>query len=153
MPTKLTKYQELIDTLETIQSDDCMVWPYSKMHHRKWNYGQLTHKQKRVFVHRIAFWFTNGRWPEPLARHTCDNPPCFNPRHLVEGTVLDNSRDMVARGRAPSAARKLTANEVLAIRASVGGGYFNGTKALAAKFGITESGVYAIIKRRSWKHI
>src|SRR5574338_1616531 len=32
--------------------------------------------------------------------HHCDNPPCFNPEHLFEGTIRDNSLDAVQKGRA-----------------------------------------------------
>jgi hypothetical protein len=31
--------------------------------------------------------------------HECDNPSCFNPRHLSFGTYARNLRDCVARGR------------------------------------------------------
>lgn len=33
------------------------------------------------------------------AIHTCDNPPCCNPKHLRVGTPLDNAKDMVAKKR------------------------------------------------------
>jgi hypothetical protein len=38
--------------------------------------------------------------PGQVIRHTCDNPPCVNPLHLMVGTQRDNSQDMAQRGRA-----------------------------------------------------
>lgn len=31
--------------------------------------------------------------------HRCDNPPCFNPEHLFQGTGTDNQIDSVIKGR------------------------------------------------------
>ncbi len=31
--------------------------------------------------------------PYDIARHTCDNPYCFNPDHIIIGTRADNNRD------------------------------------------------------------
>lgn len=36
---------------------------------------------------------------DELTRHTCDNPQCCNPDHLLIGTHQDNVDDMIARGR------------------------------------------------------
>lgn len=34
-----------------------------------------------------------------VARHTCDNPPCMRPDHIVPGTQVDNNVDRDSRGR------------------------------------------------------
>jgi hypothetical protein len=54
-----------------------------------------------VYAHRVAFEQTWGITLRPgqVVRHTCDNPPCINPLHLIVGTVGDNNRDIVERGR------------------------------------------------------
>jgi hypothetical protein len=55
-----------------------------------------------ALVHRIALAAALGRdlIDGMLACHRCDYPRCARPRHLYEGTPLDNVADMVARDRA-----------------------------------------------------
>lgn len=54
--------------------------------------------------------------------HSCDNPPCCNPEHLSVGTVHDNIRDMISKGRqrgangASNGSAKLTERKVRNIR-------------------------------------
>lgn len=51
-------------------------------------------------ANRVAWAIANRQEPGDLVvRHTCDRPICCNPAHLLIGTVADNSRDMVERGR------------------------------------------------------
>ena len=59
------------------------------------NYGIHNH----VRVHRLVFAHHNDGASPPVVRHTCDNPPCCNPSHLLGGTMADNGADMAARGR------------------------------------------------------
>ena len=52
-------------------------------------------------LHRVA-WEAFNAEPIPqgmLVRHTCDNPACINPEHLILGTHQDNSDDMLERRR------------------------------------------------------
>lgn len=59
---------------------------------RVWFEGRATK------AHRLSFFLHHGYWPG-VCRHSCDNPPCYNPTHLLDGTVGDNNRDRDSRGR------------------------------------------------------
>lgn len=75
-----------------------------------------------IKAHRLAWAMHNGADPAGLViMHTCDNPPCVNPEHLVAGTTLDNQADKVRKGRQASGdnhgSAKLTSAQVADIRA------------------------------------
>ena len=106
--------------------------------------------------HRLAYCKANNLSLEDIAgfviRHTCDNPGCVNPEHLVIGTQAENMRDMAERVRGTVGERnkhaKLTAADVLAIRAA------KATQAVLAKqYGVTQCTISSIQSRKSWAHI
>lgn len=59
-------------------------------------------------AHRAALAAKLGRPVVGVTRHTCDNPPCVNPEHLIEGTQAQNLADAVRRGRIARGPRKDT---------------------------------------------
>lgn len=64
-------------------------------------YGVFSRGHVNVLAHRDA-WEKANEQPIPagmVVRHSCDNPPCINPDHLLLGTQADNMRDKVLRGR------------------------------------------------------
>ncbi|WP_052380944.1 HNH endonuclease [Sphingomonas sp. FUKUSWIS1] len=65
-------------------------------------YGRFKIASREVrHANRVAWTIANRREPGKLiVRHSCDRPVCCNPRHLLIGTTLDNTRDMIERGRA-----------------------------------------------------
>jgi len=63
-------------------------------------YGSIRLEGSMQKAHRAAYQIVHGEIPAGLVvMHTCDNPPCINPAHLVLGTVADNNRDRHAKGR------------------------------------------------------
>jgi len=74
--------------------DECLMVPQR-------GYGDVNYNNgSRMKAHRASYIAHNGPIPEGLVvRHTCDNKGCIEPRHLLIGTVLDNARDAVERGR------------------------------------------------------
>lgn len=77
--------------------DEC--WPWTGWTTSQ-GYGVIGLGGRDEKAHRAAWIVTRGPIPRGLViRHTCDNPPCVNPTHLLLGTQLDNIRDRVERGR------------------------------------------------------
>lgn len=74
---------------------DCWIWTAGK---DDAGYGQFRFEGKNIKAHRVAFFLHNGYWPV-FTRHTCDNPPCVNPEHLLDGNHTENMNDMYKRER------------------------------------------------------
>lgn len=115
-------------------------------------YGQMRIGGKYERAHRIAWFFTHGRWPALCVCHRCDNRLCVNPAHLFLGTHADNQADKVAkarqaRGSAHGRAR-LTEADVLYIRRSE-----RSVPALATKFGVPVECIRHARKGITWKHL
>jgi hypothetical protein len=134
--------------------DDC--WEF-KGHRRENGYGWFSYNGKSTNAHRIAYTLTHGEIEEAMfVCHSCDNPPCCNPRHLWLGTSADNTSDMDAKGRRRSIPQhgskhglsKLTEDDVISIRGSDAS-----PTEIARAFGVTRQCVMSVINRRTWRHI
>ena len=130
--------------------DECWEWTKGT---DKDGYGMLPFQMETLRAHRVAYELATGKSADGLVIcHSCDNPPCQNPKHLFPGTVADNNRDKAQKGRAPGNSRgtladlrrRLTAEQVEAIRqADVSA---HGAKAeLARQYGISHEHVRRIL--------
>lgn len=110
------------------------------------------------FVHRLVLETFVGPCPEGMqTRHLDGNPANNWVGNLVWGTAMQNKEDRVRHGkqfklptRQGEANNKavLTEDNVREILISPE----NGRK-LAAKFGVTESAVSGVRKRKTWRHV
>jgi hypothetical protein len=123
---------------------DCIEWEGRKSAK---GYGLLGKGQR---AHRVAYERAKGRIPRGMViMHTCDNPGCVNPAHLVAGTHKDNVHDCINKGRRRYASRdslpsaKLTSEhraEIFGLRKA---GW--SVRKLAERLGVSKSTVHAFI--------
>lgn len=73
-------------------------------------YGQKQYLGKVQLVHRLSahFYLKFDLHSKALVCHHCDNPSCFNPKHLFIGNNSLNILDCVAKGRKNSYQARLT---------------------------------------------
>jgi len=129
----------------TADIDRCWEW---QMTPNAQGYGVLGNKGIRFLTHRLSYYLTHGRWPEPCCLHSCDNRICVNPNHLREGTRKDNSLDAWERNRFPdrtgqnAPCAKFTNAEVRMIRERIANGEHIPT--LASSVGVQKDTIYKI---------
>lgn len=105
-------------------------------------------------AHRLSWELANGRLiPDGyVIAHTCDNPPCVRPDHLVLTTQEENVHDSVRKGRYKTwGHQKLNQTQVLAIREASALGEHQ--RVIAARFGIARNTVSGIVNHKTWAHL
>ena len=55
--------------------------------------------RKSWLAHRICYFIRVGFPEKPELRHSCDNPSCVNPLHLIPSTHGENMQDMAIKKR------------------------------------------------------
>lgn len=75
----------------------CLEWTSMLDSH---GYGRLGLWNKIYSAARLSFEVKYGPIADGMCvLHKCDNPLCIKPSHLFLGTKLDNTRDMMRKGR------------------------------------------------------
>lgn len=145
--------------------NECWEW-FGAGAKTKHGYGRINVSGKMCQVTHVAWELTHGE-PVPaelVVRHTCDNPLCVNPCHLLLGTRSDSIVNAIAKGRykvnlTPQAgrkfsdkfnpAKKLTQEEVDEIRSRYKeGNIFQ--RQLAVEYGVTRSNIGLIVRGKTW---
>lgn len=133
-----------------VKNNDC--WECCSHHKTQSGHCQMERHGKSILVHRFVYENTKGEIPDGLiVRHTCDNPCCINPSHLLLGTYKDNCRDMFDRGRGNrprgerSSMHVLTEQQVLEAYSSL-----LPARVFAEKYGCHISTIYYIRNGKHW---
>lgn len=80
----------------------CHVWVGNSIQK---GYGVIRVSGHNFLAHRLAHLISGGEFGHEVVMHTCDNPRCVNPEHLVGGTQKSNALDRVRKGRNGHATR------------------------------------------------
>jgi len=157
--------KRLWDKVRKGTDEEC--WPWLGFCNAQ-GYGRVWIAGIGYYAHRVIYQLANPgrirkRGPREkngfgFLRHSCDNPPCCNPAHLLVGAHADNMRDKSERGRSrwfdssvDSPRAKLTAQDVLQIRSQKKDGAT--LKSLAIFYDVSRSTISGVLYGRHYQDI
>jgi hypothetical protein len=139
----------------------CILWPGGT---QSKGYGVVMLDGKPHLAHRVAYKMANPSVEigGMTIMHSCDVRICVNAAHLSVGTPQQNTDDMMAKGRwrkplSPkrgpcNGRRKLTWDLVEKIRKEYKPGQYGyGCERLGAKYGVSDTAIFQVVKGRTWK--
>lgn len=138
----------LIQVIENSSTDmeECINTPTGL---DSYGYGQVREGKRMRKAHQVAYERHKGEIPiGQLVRHICDKRSCINPKHLILGTVQDNSDDMVNRKRSAverNVHAKLTWDDVRAIRIST-----LTVEQLSKQYNVQTKQIRRILRNEQW---
>lgn len=93
-PTTVARFWSKVDVRDN--DIECWEWKASK---NAGGYGRFKANGTTQNASRIAWEIAHDAplWGK-VARHTCDNPACCNPAHIIPGDQADNIADKMQRG-------------------------------------------------------
>ena len=162
--------QRFWEKVDVKEENECWLWLSSK---DKDGYGWFSfeshgsdeQKTKTVNAHRYSLMLklNNKDLPTSVyARHTCDQPACVNPNHLIEGSAKDNSADMTERNRQSKGEKHHSAKMTEEIAKKIleeytadkqNGRLYGSLERLAEKYNQTKQSVYRLTSGQTWKHL
>ena len=125
------------------KADGCWEW----LGFRRAGYGRFWISNEKVAqAHHVPFFLKTGRWPE-YVMHSCDNPGCVNPDHLVETSHKVNMMDRNKKMRLAN----VHGNKVPAVRRMLAEGIKQ--KDIAVSLSMSQATVSEIKSGRKWGHV
>lgn len=148
----ITRFWDKVDKNET---DECWNW---KAGTQSKGYGSFgIGNGNTALAHRVAFELAFGENLEGLCvMHSCDNRICCNPNHLKLGSIADNNRDMISKGRQARGMQngrsQLTYDNIISMRSDFQAKEEN-LKELSEEYGIHYNTARNTIHGKTWKDL
>jgi len=139
--------------------DDCWEWTAFK---DKDGYGKLSLRErnrKSYGAHRFSYELHHDiiLLPEQMVCHTCDNPPCVNPNHLVLGDAKLNKQDSVNKNRHSYGSihgnSVLTEEIIQEMIIKIYNKEFTNVNQIASHYLIDRTVISGILTGKSWTHV
>jgi hypothetical protein len=117
-------------------------------------YGIISVGKRKLGAHVVSLMLSRGLTSK-VVRHTCDNPICVRPSHLIGGTQYQNILDRVRRDRGARGARNGRAliNDTIATEMVAQLARGMSCAKVAASHGVSAALVAEIRIGHNWRHI
>ena len=146
-------------TMEFIESNSipepntgCWIWLGALDSKGYGLYGGARHRRFKAHRKMLELKLCRPLTDDEVTRHSCDNPPCVNPDHLMVGSINDNNQDCIRRGRhafgSRIAAAKLSEVDIEEIQKMLNHGEYQ--RIIGERFGVTQGAISHIVNGRSW---
>lgn len=144
------------DKVDKGDPEECWEWKGCK---NKEGYGEFyVGEQRYKSTHYVLFEIIGEDFEQELVMHTCDNPPCVNPKHLKQGTYKENTQDCLEKGRRTQNAKgegngfsKLTEEQVIEIKERLEEG--ESYDEVKEDFSVSRSHIRNIDNGHFWSHV
>lgn len=124
-------------------------------------YGNLFDGEKMQKAHRLSHAIFIGPIPEKmLVMHSCDNPPCVNPKHLKAATYSENMQDASLKNRWTAISffrnpethshAKLDWDKVMKMRKMYASKFYTCAE-LGREFSVSSATARAIVLNKTWR--
>ena len=95
----LAEFKNYLKEIKTINEKGCWITNIYD-NSRRTKRLRIRFEGKSQLLYRVSYQVFNGKLSEGLlVMHKCDNPACFNPKHLKLGTQSDNMKDCASKQR------------------------------------------------------
>lgn len=138
-------FERAAERLEYDPNSGCWLWPGARS---GIGYGVISRLKIPYYIHRISYEHHKGPIPrDKFVCHKCDQPLCSNPDHLFLATPMQNTHDMMAKGRCIK--KRLTQEHIAEIHQLLKERKLS-QKEIGLQYGVDQTTISGIKRRRYW---
>jgi len=139
----------------TVDENGCWICTSHSCSNIRNGYPKICRNKVKYRLSRYMYEEKYGIIPKNMqACHRCDNPACINPDHIFLGTVLDNVKDMMVKGRGNKqkgegvGTSKLTEGQVIEICKKLKNEI--SLTEIAGEYNVSKHAIFRIKTGRNW---